>query len=45
MIALDDFISKKLVQLEAEKIAVLAKSDSAARRRILGVRLLTDTQS
>lgn len=44
MIALDDFISKKLVQLEAEKMAVLAKSDSAARRRVLGVRLLIDTQ-
>lgn len=44
MSALDDFISKKLAQLEAEKTAVLAKSDSAAQRRILGVRLLTDIQ-
>ena len=44
MIALDDFISQKLVHLEAEKIAVLTKSDRAARRRILGVRLLTETQ-
>lgn len=44
MSALDDFSSKKLAQLEAEKTAVLAKSDSAAQRRILGVRLLTDIQ-
>jgi len=44
MSALDDFISKKLAQLESEKTAVLAKSDSAAQRRILGVRLLTDIQ-
>ena len=45
MNALDDFISNKLAQLEAEKTAVLAKADNAARRRILGVRLLTDAQS
>tara|TARA_B100002003_G_C14129207_1_gene543181 strand:- start:951 stop:2126 length:1176 start_codon:yes stop_codon:yes gene_type:complete len=44
MSALDNFISKKLAQLEAEKTALLAKSDSAAQRRILGVRLLTATQ-
>ncbi|MCQ4327585.1 MULTISPECIES: reverse transcriptase domain-containing protein [Stutzerimonas stutzeri group] len=44
MDALDKFISKKLAHLEEEKIAVLAKSDSAARRRILGVRLLADIQ-
>ncbi|WP_233281664.1 reverse transcriptase domain-containing protein [Pseudomonas tructae] len=45
MIALDDFITNKLLQLEAEKIAALAKSDRAARRRILGVRLLMEIQN
>ncbi|MCT5702268.1 maturase, partial [Pseudomonas aeruginosa] len=45
MIALDDFISNKLAQLEAEKIAILANSDSTVRRRVLGVRLLIDIQN
>ncbi|WP_241077704.1 reverse transcriptase domain-containing protein [Phytopseudomonas seleniipraecipitans] len=45
MKALDDFVSKKLMALETEKNAILAKSDSEARRRVLGVRLLTDVAS
>lgn len=44
MKALDDFVSQKLISLEAEKTKVLAKVDDKARRRILGVRLLSSTQ-
>lgn len=41
MKALDDFVSLKLMALEAEKTTIMAKADSEAHRRILGVRLLT----
>lgn len=44
MKVLDDFVSQKLISLEAEKTKVLAKVDDKARRRILGVRLLSSTQ-
>lgn len=44
MEALDDFVSQKLISLEAEKTKVLAKVDDKARRRVLGVRLLSSTQ-
>ena len=45
MKALDDFVSQRLMALEAEKNAVLAKSGNEARRRVLGVRLLTHVAS
>lgn len=44
MKALDDFVSQKLMELEAEKLVVLARASGEARRRILGVRLLTSVQ-
>lgn len=44
MNALDDFISHRLMSLEATKTTVLAKADNEVRRRVLGVRLLSSTQ-
>lgn len=42
--ALDDFVSQRLVALEATKTMVLAKANNDVRRRVLGVRLLSSTQ-
>jgi len=44
MKSLDDFISQRLMSLEATKTTVLAKADGDAQRRVLGVRLLSSTQ-
>jgi hypothetical protein len=44
MKALDDFVSERLMSLEATKTTVLARADGEARRRVLGVRLLSSTQ-
>ena len=44
MKALDDFGSQRLMSLEATKTTVLTKADGEARRRVLGVRLLSRTR-
>jgi RNA-directed DNA polymerase len=45
MKSLDDFVSQRLMSLEAIKTTVLARADGEARRRVLGVRLLSSAQA